>query len=345
MKKIKVFIVEDSILMQKVIADILSSDSEIEVVGTTKYGQEALAKIPQIAPDIVTLDVNLPDMSGLLVLEQLMREYPARVVMLSAYTQKGAETAIKALELGALDFIPKPSGEVSLDLYNFKDEIIAKIKTLAQVNPKVPFVLKNFYREKEMPPADQVVVIGASTGGPKAIMDVMSQMPANCGANFLIVQHMPKGFTKTFAERVGWYSNVRCKEVEDGDLLLKNVGYVAKSGQHMVVERLSRDKKSYCLRLDDTALVNYVKPAVDVTMSSLADTFEGKIIAVILTGMGKDGLEGCRKIKAKGGKIIVQDEHSCVVYGMPRSVVHEGLADSVLPITEIPGKIMEYLHE
>jgi len=345
MKKIRVFIVEDSILMQKVIADILSADSEIEIIGTTKYGQEALTKIAQLLPDIVTLDVNLPDMSGLLVLEQLMRERPTRVVMLSAYTQKGAETAIKALELGALDFIPKPSGEVSLDLYNFRDEIIAKIKELAQVSPKVPFVFKNFYREKETAPANKVVVIGASTGGPKAIMDLMSQMPADTGVNFLIVQHMPKGFTRSFADRLSWYSGVRCKEAEDNDLLLENVAYVAKSGQHMVVEKASREKKTYCLRLDDTPLVNYVKPAVDVTMGSLADCFDGKIIAVILTGMGKDGLEGCRKIKQKGGKIIVQDEHSSVVYGMPKCVAQEGLADCILPISDIPGKIMEYLHE
>jgi len=345
MSKIRVFIVEDSILMQKVIADILSSDPDIEVIGSTKYGQEALTQAAQLSPDIITLDVNLPDMSGLLVLEQLMREHPRRVVMLSAYTQKGAETAIKALELGALDFIPKPSGEVSLDLYNFKDEIIAKIKALSRVDPGVPFVTKNFYREKENPPADKVVVIGASTGGPKAIMDIMSSMPLESGANFLIVQHMPVGFTRTFAERVGWYSNIRCKEAEDGDIIFKNVGYIAKSGRHMIVEKSSGKGKKYCLRLDDTELVNYVKPAVDVTMTSLADVFDGTIIAVVLTGMGKDGLEGCRRIKQKGGKVIAQDEATCVVYGMPKSVAGDGLADAVLPIHQIPDKIMEYLNE
>ena len=176
-------------------------------------------------------------------------------------------------------------------------------------------------------------------------MDVMSSLPADCGANFLIVQHMPKGFTKSFAERVGWYSNVRCKEAEDGDALLRNVGYVAKSGQHMVVEKSTKGRQEYCLRLDDTQLVNYVKPAVDVTMSSLAEVFGGKIIAVVLTGMGKDGLDGCRKIKARGGRVIVQDEATSVVYGMPKCIAKENLADAVLPIDKIPAKIMEYLNE
>ncbi len=344
MSKIKVFIVEDSTLMQKVIMDIISADPQLEVVGTTKYGKEALERIPHMEVDIVTLDVNLPDMSGLMVLEELMKKRVAKVVMLSAYTQKGAETAIKALELGALDFIAKPSGEVSLDLYNFRDEITTKLKALAVVNPQRSFVAHNFYREKENPPAGKVVVVGASTGGPKAVMELMSRLPADCGANFLIVQHMPKGFTRSFAERVGWYSPLKVKEAEEGDLLLQNVGYVAKSGQHLIVEKLS-GRQGYCLRLDDTALVNYVRPAVDVTMASLSDVFDGKIIAVVLTGMGKDGLEGCRRIKQKGGRVIAQDEASSVVYGMPRCVVSEGLADAVLPINDIPAKIMEYLHE
>jgi len=343
--KTRVFIVDDSLLMQKIIADILSSDPDIEIIGMTKYGQEALEKIAILNPDIVTLDVNLPDMSGLIVLERLMQEHPTRVVMLSAYTQKGAETAVRALELGALDFIPKPSGEVSLDLYNFKDEIIAKVKTISKADVKSPFITKNFYRDNEHPLADKVVVIGASTGGPKAIMDIMSKIPAQSNANFLVVQHMPKGFTKSFSERVGWYSALKVKEAEDGDRLLQNICYIAKSGQHMVVERLSKEKSFYCLRLDDTALVNYVKPAVDVTMSSLAEVFTGKMIAVILTGMGKDGLEGARKIKQRGGKVIAQNEISSVVYGMPKVVVNAGLADAVLPIEDIPAKIMEYIHE
>jgi two-component system chemotaxis response regulator CheB len=345
MSPIRVFIVEDSVLMQKVITDILSSDPAIEVIGATKYGQEALTKIPELKPDIVTLDVNLPDLSGLIVLEKLMKENPVRIVMLSAYTQKGAETAVRALELGALDFIPKPSGEVSLDLYNFKEEIISKIKALSVTNIKNSFVSKNFYREREAPPSGKIVVIGASTGGPKAIMDVMSRIPADSGANFLIIQHMPKGFTKTFAERVGWYSAIKVKEVEEGDRILKNVCYVAKSGQHMVVEKSSKDNNVYYLHLDDTALVNYVKPAIDVTMASLADCFDGKMIAVVLTGMGKDGLEGARKIKGKGGRVIAQDEASCVIYSMSKAVVNAGIADCILPINDIPDKIMEYIHE
>ncbi|MCP4652121.1 MAG: chemotaxis response regulator protein-glutamate methylesterase [Candidatus Omnitrophica bacterium] len=345
MKKIRVFIVEDSVLMQKIIADILSGDPDIEVIGSTKYGKEALEKIPELKPDIVTLDVNLPDVSGLIVLESLMNAAPVKVVMLSAYTQKGAEATMKALELGALDFIPKPSGEVSLDLYNFKDEIISKIKLLAGVSLKKSFITDIFIDEKATTSVKNLVIIGASTGGPKAIIDIMHKIPSQVNANFLIVQHMPKGFTKSFAERISWHSGIKVKEVEDGDILTSNVGYVACSGYHMVMEKIPGKKNRHCLRMDDTPLVNYVRPALDVTMSSASEVFEGKnIIGVVLTGMGKDGAEGAEKIKAAGGRIIIQDEETSVVYGMPKAVAEKGIADDIMPLNKISAKIMEYLN-
>lgn len=343
MRKIKVFIVEDSVLMQRVIMDILRETSNIEVVGATKFGKEALARVPQVSPDVVTLDINLPDIDGLTVLRELMEKYPVRVITLSAFTQKGADTTLKALELGALDFIPKPSGEISLDLYNFKDEIISKVELVATVDLKKYLISKGITRPKEDLAVEKLVVIGASTGGPKAILEIMSRIPFNLDASFLIVQHMPPGFTKSFAERIAWYSGVKAKEAEEGDSLIRGTAYVAPSRFHLVIDRVNQKENSYCIRLDDTDLVNYVKPAVDVTMESVAQVFEGKIVGVILTGMGKDGLEGVKKIKTKGGKIIVQDEKSCVVYGMPKAVLSEGLADEVLSVEAIPGKIVEYL--
>ncbi len=342
MKKIKVFIVEDSILMQKIISDILSSDPEIEVIGKSILGEKALELIPQLKPDVVTLDVNLPDINGLEVLKRLMKLFPTRVVMLSVYTQKGADITIKALELGALEFIPKPSGEVSLDLHKFKEEIITKIKFVATIDiERSKEIIKEITPAKEALEIKNLVIIGASTGGPKAILEIMKEIPFDIDASFLIVQHMPSGFTRSFAERISWHSQIRSKEAEDGDLLTNRTAYVAPSGYHMLIEKICEEDEKYCIRLDQTPLVNYVRPAIDITMSSAAENFNGKIIGVILTGMGKDGLEGAKKIKERGGKIIAQDEKTSIIYGMPKMVAEAGLADKILPLKEIPKKIIE----
>jgi len=342
MRKVKIFIVEDSILMQKVIADIFSHEPDFEVVGKAYRGKDALEMIPKLKPDIVTLDVNLPDIYGLTILKEIMSKFPTRVVMLSAYTQKGAEITMRALEVGAVDFIPKPSGEISLDLYNFKEEVVSKMKIVASID--INAYLANF---RGMPVAEEalavkkIVVIAASTGGPKAVMEIMQKMPADINAAFLIVQHMPKGFTRTFAERVSWHSKIKTKEAEDQDLLLKGTGYVARAGFHMVIERLfENEKNKFRIRLDETPLVNYVRPSADVTMSSVAELFGKDAIAVILTGMGKDGLEGARRIKEKGGKVIAQDKASSIVYGMPRAVTEAGIADRVLGLSDIPREII-----
>jgi len=341
-KRISIFVVEDSILMQKVITDIFSHDPDFEVVGSAYKGEEALENIPKLKPDIVTLDVNLPDVYGLTVLKEIMSKFPTRVVMLSAYTQKGAEVTMKALELGALDFIPKPSGEISLDLYNFREEIVSKMKIVANID--INNYLSNF---RGVPVAEEalavkkIVVIAASTGGPKAIIEVMQKIPADIAASFLIIQHMPKGFTRTFAERISWYSSIKTKEAEDCDVVLKGAGYVAPAGFHMIVENISDDvSDKFRIRLDETPLVNYVRPSADVTMGSAADLFGNNIIAVVLTGMGKDGLEGAKSIKEGGGFIIAQDKASSVVYGMPKAVADAGLADRVLSIDDIPKEII-----
>ena len=342
MKKIKVFIVEDSVLMHRVISDIFSSDPDFEVIGGAYKGKEALEKIPKLKPDIVTLDVNLPDLYGLTVLKEIMSKFPMRVVMLSAYTQKGAEITMKALEIGALDFVPKPSGEISLDLYNFKKEIISKMKIVANID--LNDYLSSFRgisTAEEAARVKKAVVIAASTGGPKAVIEVMHKIPSNIDASVLIVQHMPKGFTRTFAERISWYSSVKTKEAEDGDIMLKGVCYVAPAGFHMVAEDISSDtNKKFRIRLDETPLVNYVRPSADVTMKSVADLFGNNVIAVVLTGMGKDGLDGARYIKEKGGFVIAQNEASSVIYGMPKAVVDAGLADKVLDLHDIPKEII-----
>lgn len=344
-RKIKVLVVDDSFLMRKVISDIINSDEGLEVIGKAKDGQEALDKIASLSPDVVTLDLNLPVVDGIDVLTRIMKSHPTRIIMFSAYTRSGASATMRALELGAVDFIAKPSGEISLGLDKLKEEITTKIKLAAEVNldkyisaqgagpalatPKVHAKVRN------------LVVIGASTGGPKAILELVQGLSAELPACFLIVQHMPKGFTMSFAERISWQSGMRAKEAEEGDELSEGKILVAPAGYHMT---LDRQGESVFVHLNQDPLVNFVRPSIDVTMFSAAEVFGKKCVAVVLTGMGRDGADGSRKVKDAGGAVIIQDEKSSVVWGMPRSVFKEGTADAILPIAEIPDAIARFVN-
>jgi len=342
--KIRVLVVEDSFLMRKIISDIINSDPGLEVVDKARDGKEALEKILALSPDVVTLDVNLPLLDGISVLEEIMRQKPTRVIMLSAYTRAGTSTTIRALELGALDFIAKPSGEVSLDLPKLKDEIISKIKLASTVDLNKSLSLLEhrrltLARRAEKPLAlKKLVIIGASTGGPKAILEIMQDIPPSIPAAFLIIQHMPKGFTLSFAERLSWQSGIKTKEAEEGDIILAGKAFVAPAGYHMVLEKQNNQLK---VNLSEESLVHFVRPSIDVTIFSAVEMFGKDVIAVILTGMGKDGLEGTRNIKQKGGLVIIQDEETSVVWGMPKVIYEAGLADKVLPISKIADAIIE----
>lgn len=342
-KKIRVLIIEDSFLMRKIITDIINSDPDLEVVGEANGGEGVLTKIFEFKPDVVTLDINLPGVSGLDVLSKIVSKKAARVIMLSAYSRPGAAATIKALELGAVDFIAKPSGEVSLDLFKFKDDIISKIKLAAEINPD-----KFKYNKKESAVLagieakgrlfNKLVVIGASTGGPKAVLEIMQRIDCGLRAAFLIVQHMPLGFTANFAERISWKSGIITKEAEDEDIIEANKAFVAPGGMRMALENY-QGKIRIKIRREEA--VNFAKPSIDVTMLSAVEIFGKNVIGVILTGMGKDGLEGARMIKKKGGVVIAQDEESSVVWGMPGAVYKAGLADKVLPLSEIAQAIAE----
>jgi two-component system chemotaxis response regulator CheB len=344
--KIRVLVVDDSFLMRKIISDAISADPDLEVVDKAKNGKEALEKALLLHPDVITMDVNLPIMDGITVLEEVMKQSPTRVIMVSAYTREGTSATIKALELGAVDFIAKPSGEISLDIYKLKDEIVYKIKLAAKID------LDKFAAQGYAPPfgrrelrkgiISKLVVIGASTGGPRAILDVMQGIPVGLPAAFLIVQHMPKGFTRSFAERIAWQSGVKSKEAEEGDVVLAGEAFVAPAGYHLVLERQQEQLK---LKLSQDAPVNFVRPSIDITMSSAAEIFGRDVIGVILTGMGKDGLEGARKIREKGGVIIAQDEKSSVVWGMPKAVYEAGLANNVLPLGSVAEAIIENIQK
>jgi two-component system chemotaxis response regulator CheB len=343
--KIKVLIIEDSFLMRKIISEIISSDPELDVVGTAKDGPEGVEKVMTLSPDIVTLDINIPMLDGISVLEQIMRRKPTRVIMFSAYSREGASSTMKALQLGAVDFIAKPSGEISVGIDKLKEEIISKIKLAVGID-LLKYVKDTVAHAQPSVKASgsaikKLVIIGASTGGPKAVLEVMQDIPADLSAVFLIVQHMPKGFTMSFAERIAWQSGVRAKEAEEGDVLLPGRAYVAPAGFHMTIEK---ERDQFKVKLNQDPPVNFVRPAVDVTMLSVADVFGKDVVAVVLTGMGKDGLEGVRKIKSAGGSVIIQDEASSVVWGMPRAIFKAGLADEVLPVAKIPTAILKYIN-
>ena len=345
--KIRVLIVEDSALMRKILGDIILSDPMLEVVGNARTGREAVEKITNLTPDVVTLDLNIPELDGLAVIEETMKKCPTRFIMISAHTQQGASSTIKALAAGAIDFIPKHSGEISLDMLKFSEEIITKIKMAAEVN--LQDYLANLKTTNSVcatekivvPELKKIVVIGASTGGPKIVLQIMRALPEDLPAAFLVVQHLPEGFTQSFAERISWESRLKAKEVQDGDVVSANKVYVAAAGFHMVIEkRAAAAGAELLLRLNKNPMVNFVRPSITVTMDSAAQVFCPDVIGVILTGMGKDGLEGARVIKERGGKIFAQDQATSTIFGMPKAVINGGLADKVLPADEIAAEIV-----
>ncbi|GAB4268952.1 protein-glutamate methylesterase/protein-glutamine glutaminase [Thermincola ferriacetica] len=348
-KRIEVLVVDDSAYMRKVVSNMLQSDEEIFVVDTARDGLDALEKIKKWRPDVVTLDVEMPRMDGLTALQRIMVECPTPVVMLSSLTQEGSETTIKALTLGAVDFVPKPSGAISLDIARVKEELIRKIKVCAKASLKniralqmtAPMLKRETVAVAAKPLAgktpSKVVVIGSSTGGPNALQQVVPKLPADLPAAVLIVQHMPPGFTKSLADRLNDISGITVKEASAGDTLQTGVALLAPGGYHMNLV------SSTVIGLNQNPPVHSVRPAVDVTMESVVNYYGPNVVGVVLTGMGYDGSGGASAIKRAGGKVIAQNEDTCVVYGMPRVVVEMGKADKVLPITEIADEIVKML--
>lgn len=345
-KKINVLVVDDSAYMRKVISGMLESDEEISVIDTARDGLDAVEKVKSLKPDVVTLDVEMPKLDGLSALEKIMAEYPIPVIMLSSLTQEGSETTVKALTMGAFDFVGKPSGTISLDIEKVKEDLISKVKMAVKAR------IRNFQRplfrtvEKSkifQPPTvstsspNKIVVIGSSTGGPNALQQVVPKLPENLQAAVLIVQHMPPGFTKSLASRLNDISQLTVSEAQEGDIIQTGRAYIAPGGYHMIL----RSKNIIGLNQDPP--VHSVRPSVDVTLESVVNFYNSKIIGVILTGMGYDGSKGITLVKKMGGKSIAQDEATCVVYGMPRIIVEMGKADKVLPIQNVADEIVSML--
>ena len=345
-EKIRVLVVDDSALMRRMLTELLSRDPAVEVVGTAPDAYVARSKILKLRPDVLTLDVEMPRMDGLTFLEKLMHAHPMPVVMVSSLTPRGGETTLRALELGAVDYVPKPYPDLLARMPEVIPEIVEKIKAAASARVRVVPRAAGPPRAAAAPVAlarswlrttQRVVLVGASTGGTEAIRQLLMEMPADA-SGIVIVQHMPEKFTKVFAERCDGLCTIRVKEAEDGERVLQGHELIAPGNYHM---RLCRDGGGYRVRVEGGAPVNRHRPSVDVLFESAAAVAGPNAVGIILTGIGADGARGLGEMKRAGAATIAQDEASCVVFGMPKEAIALGAVDHVLPLSRIGRMCLE----
>jgi two-component system chemotaxis response regulator CheB len=346
MRKVRVLVVDDSTVVRRLVTDALSGDPALEVVGSAANGRIALTKILQLGPDIVTLDIEMPELDGLATLKEIRKSRPdLPVIMFSTTTHRGAVSTIDALALGATDYVMKPAnvGCVTAAIQKVREELIPRIKSIchweaplagsAGPHRAAPLTRGSLRSAPAAPtrPID-VICMGVSTGGPNALAEIFKDLPADLPVPIVIVQHMPPMFTACLADRLHSLARLEVREAKDGDLLVPGTAWLAPGGMHLTV---ARSAKGVVTRLNDGPPENSCRPAADVLFRSIADVYGSGVLAVVLTGMGYDGLRGCEAIGAAGGRIIAQDEASSVVWGMAGSVVHAGLASDILPLDQI----------
>ncbi|MCH9010974.1 MAG: chemotaxis response regulator protein-glutamate methylesterase [Chloroflexi bacterium] len=346
-ERVRVLVVDDSVFARNAISRSLETDPDVEVVGTAADGIDAIEQVKALRPDVVTLDVSMPRMDGIEALERIMSECPTPIVMLSALTGENTHATLEALEKGAVDFFLKSSTLTPAGLNGQESELVVKIKTAAKVPianlvaaSKTKLAQSGNRRTRVSSTARRkILVIGSSTGGPRALAALMPQLPADLPAAILMVQHMPAQFTRTLAERLNRASDFNIKGAKRGDSVAYGTALMAPGGYHMVV------KKTGAVDLNQDSLVCGVRPSADVLMKSVAETYGNVCLGVILTGMGSDGTEGSRQIRLVGGKIAAEHESSCAVYGMPKSVIESGNADTVAPLSRLADEIIRMCNE
>lgn len=347
---IRVLVVDDSGFFRRRIVEILEADDRIKVVGTAANGREAIQKVMELKPDVVTMDIEMPVMDGITAVRRIMKLQPTPILMFSSLSYEGAQATLDALEAGALDFLPKRFDEFSQDREEAKRMLRARVRQIgarglgskpapaapagagsamprpaaaAPVRRPVTAARRGDYR---------LVAIGSSTGGPVALQQVLTQLPATFPLPILLIQHMPSTFTPAFAQRLNQQCQITVKEAEDGEILQKGTAYLAPGGRQLgVVDRGGQVR----VRVYDGDANLHYKPSVDLAFASAAEVFPGKVLSIVMTGMGADGREGARALKQSGATVWAQDEASCVIYGMPAAVVEANLADQVLPLSEI----------
>ncbi len=357
---IRVLIVDDSAFMRKAIQMMLADDPQIEIVGFAVNGKEGVEKTLELKPDLVTMDIEMPQLDGLTALRMIMEKQPTPVIMVSSLTSEGAQVTLDALDIGAVDFIAKQMSFASLDIVKIKADLQAKVKhihsrrrtlmaqhairkgrragsspTKGAPGPAPTALLVPGKKQKTV----RLVSIGTSTGGPPALQAVLTPLPRNFPVGIVIVQHMPPMFTKSLAERLDNLCQISVKEAEDGERIKPGTAYVAPGDKHLLVCRSLSDTIA---KLSEKPVDTIHRPSVDVLMNSVADTIGQASLGIIMTGMGADGLMGLRAMKSRGADIIAQNEESCIVYGMPRAVIEAGIANTIAPLDQIAGEVMAY---
>ena len=341
-------VVDDSAFMRKLVSELVAASGEFHVVGAARNGFDALKQIHQLEPDIVTLDIEMPELDGLQTLGYIMSETPRPVVMLSAAGDKGDGLAIRALELGAVDFVRKPSGPISLDLATVGAQLLDALRAAREVNlhgvPMLarPRLAMRTPERRASTGASRAVAIAASTGGPRALSEVVPNLPRSLDAAVLIVQHMPRGFTRTLADRLDVLSPLPVSEAVHGESVVHGHVYLAPGGLHM---RVVRSSAGVSIALDDSAPIWGVRPSADPLFRSVADVFGDDIVGVVLTGMGRDGAEGLRVIRAAGGRAVVQDKATSIIYGMPQAALATAGADHVVPLSDVAPTVAAFLQQ
>jgi len=352
---ITVLVVDDSAFMRKAISTMLDKDPGIKVVGMARDGQEGLEMVRKLNPDVVTMDIEMPRMDGLTALRHIMMEAPRPVLMVSSLTTEGAEATLKAMELGAVDFIPKQLSKVSLDIIKIEKDLIDRVKTVAarqmrHVRPRAAVMAKPA-AGRPMPrpvpsvsgrPIRDVVAIGVSTGGPPVVQKILSSLPEDFPAGIVIAQHMPAAFTGPFAKRLDAVSKISVKEAETGDVLKPGCAFVAPGGKHIVLDQKISRIDVVVTEEPKEALY---KPSANVLIGSVAEAVGKRGLGVILTGMGSDGCEGVRQLKERGGRALAQSDSTCVVYGMPKAIVDENLADEIVDLDDMAAAILANLYK
>ncbi len=347
--KIKVLIIDDSALIRSVLSEIINQQPDMEVIAVAPDPLVARELIKQTNPDVLTLDVEMPKMDGLDFLEKLMRLRPMPVIMVSSLTERGSEITMRALELGAVDFVTKPKLSIQSGMLEYADLIADKIRAAskARVKSRAAHLVKDSEQRPGVLPmmknplmsSEKLIIIGASTGGTEAIKSFLEQMPSDC-PGILITQHMPEGFTRSFAKRLDGLCKISVSEAAGGERVLPGHAYIAPGHSHLL---LARSGANYVTQLDTGAPVNRHRPSVDVLFRSAAINAGKNAVGVILTGMGKDGALGMLEMKSAGAHNFAQDEASCVVFGMPREAIAVGATHEVGPLDELPSRVLQYL--
>jgi two-component system chemotaxis response regulator CheB len=340
-----VLIVDDSAFMRRAISLLFEKDTDFFIVGIASNGLEAIEKIKRFKPDVVTMDVEMPEMDGITALAQIMKHHPVAVVMLSTLTNEGAEAALTALQLGAVDFFPKSSLIMDPTDPKVIDDFLVRVKAAASAklpmrNKAAPGKEAAEGKKKEGSASVELLVIGCSTGGPSAIQSFLPRFTPDFPAGIVVLQHMPPGFTKPLADRFDTLCHLKVKEAEDGDAVMPGIIYVAPAGYQTLFQKTYDGKTILKIVPDESKLY---KPCIDVSLQSASSIYRDRLLAVILTGMGTDGLIGCGEVKRQQGHVIVESEESCIVYGMPKAVYEAGYADRQVSLPDIYQEILSFV--